>query len=141
MVRLACAAQLAGKSVDFSLEIWPLVWSDSGENWPAMVPEAYDRVGTGTSYEDTIKDIQANHEKYDAVFLANEKIQTEAGHGGIPVTVFRNEPYYGQDRFDYLFYRLIQNGLTRRDKPIAPFVDEPRRILDYDKEREIIFGK
>jgi len=141
MVRLACAAELAGKATEFSLVIWPLIWSDSGANWPAMVPEAYERVGTGTSYEDTIKDIQANHEKYDAVFLANEKKQTDAGHGGIPVTVFRNEPFYGQDRFDLLFTRLIENGLTRRDKPIAPFVDEPRRILDYDKEREIIFGK
>ena len=140
MVRLAAAAQLAGKSVDFSLAIWPLIWSDSGENWPAEVPEAFAKA-TGLNYEDTIKDMQANHEKYDAVWLANEKLQTAAGHGGIPVTVFRNEPYYGQDRFDYMFYRLIENGLTRRDKPIAPFVDEPLRAPDYDKEREIIFGK
>ncbi len=55
--------------------------------------------------------------------------------------VFRREPYYGQDRFDHCFSRLIENGLTRRDEPIAPFVDEPLRFLDYDKEREIIFGK
>ena len=140
MVRLACAAQLAGKSLDFQVEIAPLIWSDSSEFWPADVPEAYNRVGTGMSYEETIEDIRTDHEKYDAVFVENEKMQTDAGHGGIPVTVFRREPYYGQDRFDHLFYRLIENGLTRRDKPIAPFVDEPRRIPDYEKEREIIFG-
>jgi 2-hydroxychromene-2-carboxylate isomerase len=141
MVRLACAAQLAGKSLDFQVEIAPLIWSDSSEHWPAEVPEAYNRVGTGMSYDETIKDIQANHAKYDAVFLENEKLQSDAGHGGIPVTIFRREPYYGQDRFDHLFYRLVENGLTRRDKPIAPFVDEPLRIPDYEKEREIIFGK
>ncbi|MCK5363649.1 MAG: hypothetical protein KAR22_11805, partial [Gammaproteobacteria bacterium] len=128
-------------SLEFQVEIAPLIWSDSGENWPAMVPEAYNRVGTGMSYDDTIKDIQANHAKYDAVFMKNESLQVDAGHGGIPVMVFRREPYYGQDRFDHMFFRLIENGLTRRKIPIAPFVDEPRRILDYDKEREIIFGK
>ena len=141
MVRLAAAAQLAGKSLDFQLEIAPVVWSDSGGNWPSMIPEAYEKVGTGMSYDDTVADIQANPAKYDAVILANEKRQVDAGHGGIPVMVFRREPYYGQDRFDHMFFRLIENGLTRRDKPIAPFVDEPLRILDYDKEREIIFGK
>ncbi len=138
MVRLACAAQLAGKSLEFLLEIFPLIWSDRSEFWPADVPEAYDRVGTGTSYEDTIEDMRANIEKYNAVFLENEDIQTDAGHGGVPVTVFRREPFYGQDRFDYMFFRLVQNGLTRRDTPIAPFVDEPLRIPDYDKEVEIV---
>ena len=141
MVRLAAAAQLAGKSLEFQVEIAPLVWSDSGGNWPSMVPEAYNRVGTGMSHDNTVADIQANPAKYDAVILGNEKSQVDAGHGGIPVMVFRREPYYGQDRLDHLFSRLIENGLTRRDKPIAPFVDEPRRFLDYEKEREIIFGK
>ncbi len=141
MVRLFCAAQLAGKSLDFALEAYPIVWADSGGNWPAEIPAAYDRAETGMSYDATIEDIQANPDKYDAVFLENEQVQNRAGHGGIPVTIFRNEPYYGQDRFDHMFYRLIENGLTRRDEPIAPFVDEPRRFLDYDKEREIIFGK
>ncbi len=141
MVRLACAAQLAGKSLDFQVEIAPLVWSDRSDFWPADVPEAFNKVDTGMSYEATIKDIQANPAKYDAVFMENEKLQTDAGHGGIPVMTFRREPYYGQDRFDHMFYRLIENGLTRRDEPIAPFVDEPRRILDYDQEREYIFGR
>lgn len=49
--------------------------------------------------------------------------------------------YYGQDRFDHMFYRLVQNGLTRRDEPRAPFVDEPLRAPDYERKREIIFRK
>lgn len=140
LVRLFCAAQLAGKSLDWALKMYPIVWADSSGQWPAEIPEAFERVGTGMSYDDTIKDIQANPAKYDAVFLENEKVQIKAGHGGIPVTIFRNEPYYGQDRFDYMFYRLVENGLTRRDEPITPFVDEPLRFLDYDREREIAFG-
>ena len=45
------------------------------------------------------------------------------------------------DRFGHMFFRLVENGLTRRDEPIAPLVDEPLRFPDYDREREIVFGK
>jgi hypothetical protein len=27
---------------------------------------------------------------------------------------FRGEPFFGEDRFDLFFYRLKQNGLTKR---------------------------
>jgi hypothetical protein len=43
---------------------------------------------------------------------------------------FRGEPFFGQDRFDHLFWRLRQNGLTMRDEPIWPHVTKPIRWPD-----------
>jgi hypothetical protein len=41
--------------------------------------------------------------------------------------IFRGEPYFGQDRFDHLFYRLRQNGLTKREAAISPLATKPLR--------------
>jgi len=50
--------------------------------------------------------------------------------------IFRGEPYFGQDRFDHVFNRLVLNGLTPRDEPIHPIIPKPRRFPVYDMELE-----
>ncbi len=127
MVRLANAAELAGKSLEFLLYTGPVVWGGTGKSdyWPENIPEAFEK--TGLNYDDTIKDIQANHEKYDAVWKEQQLKFYATGHAGVPNMAFKGEPFFGQDRFDYLFFRLRQNGLTMRDEPIPPFVTKPLR--------------
>ena len=49
-----------------------------------------------------------------AIVEANQADQRAAGHWGVPMTVFNNEPFFGQDRFDQLKWRLEQQGLRRR---------------------------
>ena len=44
----------------------------------------------------------------------NEAAQKRAGHWGVPLMVFNDEPFFGQDRFDLLRWRMQRNGLTRR---------------------------
>ena len=128
MVRLANAAELAGKSLEFLLYTGPLVWGDKSEFWPADIPEAVGKCGM--EYDATIKDIQENPAKYDAVWQANQKVQMDSGHGGVPCMIFNGEPFFGQDRFDHLFWRLRLNGLTKREQPIEPFVTKPIRWPD-----------
>jgi 2-hydroxychromene-2-carboxylate isomerase len=127
MVRLANAAELAGKSLEFLLHTGGLIWGGVGKSdyWPEDIPEAFEK--TGLNYDDTIKDIQANPEKYDAVWQGNQLDFYATGHAGVPNMSFNGEPFFGQDRFDYLFFRLRQNGLTMRDEPIPPFVTKPLR--------------
>ena len=74
--------------------------------------------------------IRESPEKVDAVWLENAKIQQQAGHGGVPLMIFRGEPFFGQDRFNQLFWRLRQNGLTEREEPRAPVVAKPLRWPD-----------
>jgi 2-hydroxychromene-2-carboxylate isomerase len=128
MVRLANAAELAGKSLEFLLYTGTLVWGGTGKSayWPEDIPAAFEKA-TGLNYDDTIKDIQANPDKYDAVWQKQQLNFYATGHAGVPNMSFNGEPFFGQDRFDYLFYRLRQNGLTMRDEPIPPFVTKPIR--------------
>ncbi len=127
MVRLANAAELAGKSLEFLLYTGPLVWGGVGKSdyWPEDIPEAFEK--TGLNYDDTIKDIQAEPEKYDACWKSHQLDFYATGHAGVPNMSFQGEPFFGQDRFDYLFFRLRQNGLTMRDEPIPPLVTKPLR--------------
>jgi len=130
MVRLANAAELAGKSLEFLLYTGGLVWGGLSKSgyWPADIPEAFEK--TGLNYDDTIKNIQANVGKYDAVWKEQQLKFYATGHAGVPNMSFAGEPFFGQDRFDYLFFRLRQNGLTMREEPIPPIVTKPLRWPD-----------
>jgi len=125
LVRLANAAQLAGKCLEFCNHASPLIWGGRSEFWPADIEEAFNK--TGLDYQATIKDIRQDPEKYDAVWQQNQVEFLASGHGGVPNMVFRGEPFFGQDRFNDLFWRLEQNGLTKRPESRAPFSTKPRR--------------
>ena len=40
----------------------------------------------------------------------NQKEQLEAGHHGVPLTVFNKKFFFGQDKFDELFNELRKHG-------------------------------
>jgi 2-hydroxychromene-2-carboxylate isomerase len=128
LVRLGAAAQLAGKSNEYVWAVSPLIWGGQSDYWPEDVEGAVN--GIGMDYAATIKDIQANPDKYDAVWSKNQDEMTASGHGGVPNGVFRGEPFFGQDRVDILFWRLRQNGLTTRPEPKPPIVAKPLRWSD-----------
>ena len=128
LVRLASAAQLAGKSNEYAHAVSPMIWGAQSQYWPADVEAAFN--GIGLDYTATIKDIQANPDKYDAVWGQNQVEQMAAGHGGVPLAVFRGEPFFGQDRIGQLLWRMRESGLTSRPAPIAPFVTKPLHLDD-----------
>ncbi len=59
-------------------------------------------------------EIERDADRYEAAIAENEAAQKNAGHWGVPLMVFKGEPFFGQDRFDLLRWRMQQNGLTRR---------------------------
>jgi 2-hydroxychromene-2-carboxylate isomerase len=127
LVRLASAAQLQGKSLEYVNAVSPLIWGarvPPGE-WPNHVEAAVNSIGM--DYDATIKDIQKNPEKYDAVWMQNQEEQMMTGHGGVPNMSFRGEPFFGQDRFDHLVWRLNQNGLTKSPGQRPPLTTKPLR--------------
>ena len=63
----------------------------------------------------------------NSVWIDNAKGMARTGHGGVPLMVWKDEPFFGGDRFDQFVYRLQENGLTRRPAPRAPFTTEPLR--------------
>ena len=44
---------------------------------------------------------------------ANQDALQASGHWGVPTMVFRDEPFFGQDRIDTLRWRLDLAGLAR----------------------------
>jgi hypothetical protein len=116
--------------MEFLLFTGPLIWGGQSEFWPADIPAAWNQLKTEKNYDETIADIQKNPEKYDACWQESQPQQIASGHGGVPNMCFRGEPFFGQDRFDHLLFRLRQNGLTMRDEPIWPPVTKPIRWPD-----------
>jgi 2-hydroxychromene-2-carboxylate isomerase len=52
--------------------------------------------------------------RLDKVIEGNEEAQQKAGHWGVPLFVFEDEPFFGQDRIDALVWRMSQCGLRER---------------------------
>jgi len=127
LVRLGSAAELQGKSLEYCLAVSPLIWgarAPLGE-WPLHVRDAVNSIGM--DYDTTIKDIQENPAKYDEVWSKNAEDHAATGQGGVPTFAFKEEPFFGQDRFNQLFWRLRQNNLTVRKTPREPIVAKPLR--------------
>jgi len=127
LVRLANAAQLEGKALEYCLAVSPFIFGAQckiGE-WPFHVEAAVN--GIGMDYNAIIKDINANPDKYDAVWQQNQVEFQMTGQGGVPSMSFNGEPFFGQDRFDQFFWRLRENGLTQRKVRREPMVARPMR--------------
>jgi 2-hydroxychromene-2-carboxylate isomerase len=127
VVRLANAAQLQGKTLEYCLAVSPLIWGANTKigEWPFHVEAAVNSIGM--NYDATIKDIQANPDKVDAVWQQNQVEFQMTGQGGVPTMAFNGEPFFGQDRFDEFFWTLRRNGLTARKVPREPLVGRPLR--------------
>ena len=59
-------------------------------------------------------DLSLGFYRVDAEVAANQAALEAAGHWGVPTMVFEGEPFFGQDRFDVLVWRLKQRGLRKR---------------------------
>ena len=128
LVRLGNAAQLKGKTLEYCLAVSPYIFGAQcpiGE-WPFHVEAAFNSID-GLNYNETIKDINANPDKYDAVWQQNQVEFQMTGQGGVPTMSFNGEPFFGQDRFDQFFWRLRENGLTQRKVRREPMVARPMR--------------
>ena len=127
MIRLGNAAQLKGKTLEYCLALSPFIFGAQcpiGE-WPFHVEAAFNSIGM--NYNAVIKDINANPDKYDEAWQQNQVDFQATGQGGVPTMSFNGEPFFGQDRFNQLFWRLRQNGLTQRKVPREPIVTRPMR--------------
>lgn len=116
--RCAAAAKLQDKGEEFVDHVSHMLWEGIVDNWPDHLAEYMNRAGMDG--EAVLADVHANPAKYDAVFAEVAEAKSKTGSGGVPEMVFRGEPFFGQDMFDSFFWRLAQNGLTRKDGAPLP---------------------
>lgn len=115
--RLSQLGQLAaerGRGLAFLDAVSRLLWDGSVDQWHEgdHLAGAVARAGLDLGAMDAV--VLAERERLDAAITANQAAQRAGGHYGVPLMVFADEPFFGQDRFDQLKWRMMQQGLTRR---------------------------
>jgi 2-hydroxychromene-2-carboxylate isomerase len=114
LTQLGQAAAEAGKGLAFLDEVSRLIWSGQVKGWHEgdHLAQAVKRAGLDLTQLDD--QIAANPDPYDQAIKASQEAQRLGGHYGVPLMVFDHEPFFGQDRFDQMKWRMTQKGLTRR---------------------------
>ena len=116
LTRLGMAATERGKGLAFIAEVGRLIWSGTVRGWNAglHLAEATARAGLDLAELDAAIAVPGEAERLDAIIAGHQAQQRDGGHYGVPLMVFEGEPFFGQDRFDQLVWRMRQQGLTAR---------------------------
>jgi 2-hydroxychromene-2-carboxylate isomerase len=115
--RLTRIGQLAaerGKGLALLRAVSHLIWSGEVDGWDQgdHLAVAAASAGCNLAELDTAQETEAA--RLDAAIAANEAAHRAGGHYGVPLMVYDGEPFFGQDRFDQLLWRMRQKGLERR---------------------------
>ena len=112
--RLGIAANERGRGLEFGREVSSLLWDGGVSGWDQDTHLAEAAARAGLDLSELENAILADPERYEARLAENDRALRAAGHWGVPVMVYEGEPFFGQDRFDMLVWRLKQRGLEPR---------------------------
>ena len=113
--RLGIAAVERGHGLDFALEVSELLWDGSTDNWHEGPHMAAAARRSGLDFDDLQRAVAGNPDHHEEALADNDRALHVAGHWGVPTMVFNGEPFFGQDRFDMLVWRLEQSGCKWKD--------------------------
>jgi len=118
LIDLLLAASRDGKGLALFDNLMRLIWNGKTRNWH-MGHHIRDAVSSiGLHFGDLKKRIDRERDSLRTDLLANNDALLAAGHWGVPCFVLDGEPFYGQDRFDQLLWRL---GISGDDLPKKNF--------------------
>lgn len=112
--RMGVAAERAGRGFAFVSRAARAIWSGEADNWHEGDHLATAARAAGLDAAAIEHAAQTDAAELDAEIARNEAEQRNAGHWGVPLFVFNDEPFFGQDRLDALIWRMRQCGLTER---------------------------
>jgi len=109
--RLGIAATERNRGLEFAREVSVLLWDGRTDDWHegSHLGQAASRAGLDLAELDA--DIAADPDRYERALATNDAALHAAGHWGVPTMVFAGEPFFGQDRFDTMCWRLRERGL------------------------------
>jgi 2-hydroxychromene-2-carboxylate isomerase len=114
LTRLGAAAERRGHGLAFIHEVGKLTFGGV-KGWHEGTHLARATECAGLDLAELDAAISADPGGHEADIEANEAAQKAAGHWGVPLMVFRGEPFFGQDRLDVLLWRMQRAGLVRRN--------------------------
>jgi 2-hydroxychromene-2-carboxylate isomerase len=112
--QLGIAATERGCGLAFCDEVSRLLWDGSVDGWDQGDHLARASERAGLDLRELEAAIAADPGHHEQALADNDSALRAAGHWGVPTSVFRGEPFFGQDRIDVLIWRLKQHGLARR---------------------------
>lgn len=113
LTRLGVAAQRRRRGLAFVDEVSRLIFGGV-KNWHEGDHLAQATRRAGLDLVELEASVAADVAGHEAEIESNEAAQKAAGHWGVPLMVFRGEPFFGQDRLDVLLWRMKKEGLTHR---------------------------
>jgi 2-hydroxychromene-2-carboxylate isomerase len=114
--RLGIAATEYGRGIEFGWEVAKLLWSGEVEGWDQGKHLAEAARLAGLELSQLQSAVDTHYERFDARLAENDRALRAAGHWGVPTMVFEKEPFFGQDRFEMLMWRLKQRGLPSKNR-------------------------
>jgi 2-hydroxychromene-2-carboxylate isomerase len=112
LTHLGVAAAERGRGLPFLREASHTIWSGEVENWHEGDHLAKAAERAGLDWAELSAAVDADPARFAAVVEQNQVAQRDAGHWGVPMMVFGGEPFFGQDRFDQMKWRMASAGLT-----------------------------
>lgn len=108
---LGVAAAEAGRGLAFIDQVSALIWNGHTDNWHEGDHLANAAARADLDLAELDAKIAADPAHYIAQVETNQVDQRKGGHYGVPLMVLDGEPFFGQDRFDQLKWRLEQKGM------------------------------
>lgn len=114
LTRLGVLAAERGKGLPVLRAVSHLIWSGETDNWHEgdHLARAFAQAGCDLAEMDAVQEAEA--ERLDEAIKQNEADQRAGGHYGVPLMVYEGEPFFGQDRYDQLVWRMQQQGMQAR---------------------------
>ena len=104
LYRLYVGAVQNGRGLKFLDKVGRMLWDGSTPGWDKGDHLAHAMVAAGLELNDVLRG--TSWETAKIMLDANAQAMISAGHWGVPLMVYRDEPFYGQDRFDQLVWRM-----------------------------------
>ena len=110
LCHLGQQAHLEGVGIELAFELSSLIFgTKSGWNEEHNMAQACSKVGLNLA--DLKIKVKQNEEELIQQILKNQEDQKLAGHHGVPLLVYNNQTFFGQDRFDDFKKLLVEDGL------------------------------
>ncbi|NKB98914.1 MAG: 2-hydroxychromene-2-carboxylate isomerase [Pseudomonadales bacterium] len=111
--RLGALAEEMGRGIEFVDEVSSLIWGGT-KNWDHGDHLARATQSAGLDLAEMDRRVVDEADRLESVIQKNQVDHDHAGHWGVPTCVFKDEPFFGQDRLDVLLWRLKKEGLQTR---------------------------
>jgi 2-hydroxychromene-2-carboxylate isomerase len=114
---LGVEAEKRGRGIEYAAEVSRLIFGGT-EGWDQgdHLAQAAARAGLDLS---EMEAAIANPTSYIEQVANNQEQQAIAKHHGVPLFVYNDEPFFGQDRIDTLAWRLRQDGLATTPSAVS----------------------